>query len=384
MNATLAHGVSQTVIAPSPKTASLSIIVSPRDCFSYIQQSLESLYRHTNIPFKLIYIDAGSPRPIQKYLARAAAKYDFTLIRSDRFLTPNQARNLGLSQVTTDYVVFIDNDIHVSSGWLETLWQCAQETGAAIVCPLVCMGKPLHQHIHLAGGEARIFMDIKDEQIRRRLYKRSFLSHRAVNTVKDQLCRRACDFAELRCLLVKRDSVEQIGYLDERLLSTQEDMDFCLSVSRAGQQIFCEANSVVTHVPQVPRCWSDLAYFMLRWSDAWEVESLMHFQQKWDMDMDQYFLQRYKQLGYCRRQTVLYPLLHSITRKGIAPWLESLAMGLERRLNQAIADRHARLLNNRIREIIPPRISSSARIPSVGKWLRCFRSTTARHHSISH
>lgn len=354
MTATLvANCVVSTTVTPS-----ITIVVSPRECFSYARESLDSIYKHTNIPFDLVYIDAGSPKYVQKYLVRAAAKYNFTLIRSDRFLTPNQARNLGLSQVTTDYVVFIDNDIHVSNGWLTHLWECAQDTNAAVVCPLTCVGKPLHDRIHLAGGETRIFMDVKGQQVRRRLYEKRFLANRSVAAIQHQLYRRACEFAELNCMMVKRTVFEAIGYLDENLLGSQDDMDFCLHVNRLEEQMFCETSAVVTYVPQVPSCWSDLAYFMLRWSDAWEIESLMHFQQKWDLDMDQYFLQRYKQLGARRRQTFLYPLLHRLTKGRTAPWIEKLLIDLERRLNQSITDRHNQRINDTIRKVVPKKKAS--------------------------
>ncbi len=332
---------------------SITIIVSPRECFGYTQQSLDSVYKHTKIPFELIYVDAGSPRHIHRYLVNAASKQGFTLLRTDHFLSPNQARNLGLSQVTTDYVAFLDNDVHVSSGWLENLLRCAQETDATVVSPLTCVGKPLHDRIHLAGGEARIFMDIKGEQIRRRLYKKSFLANRSAAMIKHQLYRRACEFAELQCMLVKRDIFERIGYLDENLLGTQEDMDFSLTVNRAGGQMFCEPTAVVTHVPQTSYRWTDLAYFTLRWSDAWEVASLMHFQQKWDLDLDEYFMQRYKQLGRRRRQALLYPLIHRLTQGKPGSRLEAVVIGLERWINQIMTDRHGHLSNNTVRKLVP-------------------------------
>ncbi|MEM8614948.1 MAG: glycosyltransferase family A protein, partial [Cyanobacteria bacterium P01_H01_bin.105] len=116
-----------TDLAKPTAQPAITIVVVPRERFSYTQQSLESIYQYTHLPFELIYVDGGSPRPVQQYLSQAAIEKDFTLLRTEHFLAPNQARNLGLSQVTTDYVLFIDNDVHVAHGWLEQLWQCAQE-----------------------------------------------------------------------------------------------------------------------------------------------------------------------------------------------------------------------------------------------------------------
>lgn len=322
---------------------SITIVVVPRERFSYSQQSLESIYQCTQMPFELVYVDGGSPPSVCNYLRQAAIEKGFTLVRTEQFLAPNQARNLGLSQVSTDYVLFIDNDVHVAHSWLENLWQCAQATNAAVVCPLTCIGKPLHQKIHLAGGEARIFTELKGDKVRRRVHEKHYFVNRALADVQDQLKRRACEFAEFHCMLVKRSVFDKIGPLDEKLLNTREHIDFCLQINQAGGQIYCEPSSVVSYVPDILYRWSDLAFFMLRWSDAWEIKSLKHFRKKWNLDKDKYFKKRYKRLGHRRHYAFLRPLVRKLTLGRTIPWLEKFAIHLERQLNRIITERHERL-----------------------------------------
>ena len=335
--------LTKQTIPTSLSSPSITLVVAPRERFSYIQPSLESIYKHTKIPFELIYIDVDSPRHIHRYLARSAVQRNFTLLRTNHFLSPNQVRNLGLSQVTTDYVLFIDNDIHVSPGWLEKLWKCAQETDATVVSPLVCVGKPLHERILMAGGEIRIFLETDGQYEQRRLYKKCHLVNRSATMMKHQLQQQACDYAELGCALVKRDIFDQIGLLDEKLLNIQEHLDFCLSVAQAGGKIYCEPASVVTYVPEVPRYWSELIYFMLRWSDAWEAESLIHFQKKWSLDMDRDFILRFQHLGHQRHQILLLPLLRRLMAGQRIRRVEKLAIRIEQWFNQYLTTRHKRL-----------------------------------------
>ncbi len=92
----------------------VTLVVSPRERFSYACESLESIFQYTDIPFKLIYVDGNSPTPIKEYLETKAKEKNFQLIRTEHYLTPNWARNLGLAEVDTKYVVFADNDIIVS------------------------------------------------------------------------------------------------------------------------------------------------------------------------------------------------------------------------------------------------------------------------------
>lgn len=113
-----------------------------------------------------------------------------------------------------------------------------------------------------------------------------------------------------------------------------------MTVTNAGGKIFCEPNSVTTYVPDSGFEWSDLTYFMLRWSDAWEVASLEHFMQKWDLaKKDKYFKKRYRRLGQRRHQAFLRPLVRQLSFGGYATWLEKMLISAERKLNRAISDR---------------------------------------------
>ena len=134
----------------------VTVVVSPRECFSYARDSLASIFAHTQSPFSLVYVDGGSPRALKQHLEARAREAGFRLIRTEHYLSPNRARNLGLRHVTTKYVVFIDNDVIVTPRWLSALVECAEATGATIVSPLICEGEPAHTIVHCAGGECGV------------------------------------------------------------------------------------------------------------------------------------------------------------------------------------------------------------------------------------
>ncbi|MGL5082879.1 MAG: glycosyltransferase family 2 protein [Microcoleaceae cyanobacterium] len=328
-------------IQPNSIQPSVTIVVSPRERFSYSRESLESIYQNTQYPFSLVYVDGGSPKLIHNYLQEQSKTRGFKLIRTEHYLAPNQARNLSLPAVDTDYVLFIDNDVYVESGWLEKLIDCAQETDATVVCPLVCIGKERGKKVHLAGGEARIVLEVKNGKTRRKVHEKHYFVNRPVADIEDQLHRRQCEFAEFHCMLVKTDIFKTIGQLDEKLLSTREHIDFCLTVTNAGGKIYCEPESVVTYVPGCNLEYGDVSYFMLRWSDAWEVASLEHFVQKWDVTKkDKYFKKRYNRLGSRRHQVFLRPMVRQLSFGGYFTWLEKLLVVGERKLNAFVSKRY--------------------------------------------
>ena len=325
----------------------VTIVVSPRERFSYTRQSLESIYEHTHIPFKLIYVDGNSPSSTKRYLAQQAKEKHFRLIRTDYYLSPNHARNIGLNCVDTKYVVFADNDIVVSDGWLSHLVKCAEETEAAVVGPLMCQkmtqDEPLHEIIHFAGGESHVFYDVKG---RRRLREKMYLQGKRIPDVSDRLKREPTELAEFHCVLVRTAIFEQIGgKLDEEILNTKEHLDFCMQVAQLGGTVYFEPKCVVTYVPGPPLELADVPYYMLRWSDAWVVRSLNRLQEKWDLVEDSYFSNRYRCLGWRRTETLIHPLIRFLTLGRMNGFLERKFIAVDKRINRYLTDRYGRRLS---------------------------------------
>lgn len=255
----------------------ISIVVVPRERFSATQRSLEDIYKHTTLPFRLVYVDAGSPPRVRRYLETAAREKDFDLVRVDRFLSPTQARNLALSRVNTKYVVFLDNDVLLTPHWLERLLLCAEETGAWVVGPLYLQGELQEERIHMAGG----FMHTREQDGKRTFYDEHLFADSLLSDVGAALERKPCDYVEFHCALVRTDVFTRLGPLDEELLSVHEHLDFAIRVKQAGGSVYFEPNAVISYLQPPPCEWRDLPYFLMRWSEAWNRGTVQHFKAKW-------------------------------------------------------------------------------------------------------
>ena len=261
----------------------VTVAVVPRERFSMTRPALERMYEATAPPFRLIYVDGGSPRHIREYLEAQAKERGFKLIRTDHYLAPNEARNLAARAVGTKYVVFIDNDVLVTPGWLDALVTCAEETGAWAVGPLYCIGPPELESIHMAAGTCQVIT----ESGRRRLVDRHRLVGKRWVDVRDSLRREPVQMIEYHCMLLRMEALERVGPLDEALLSDREHHDLCMTIERAGGPIYFEPASVVTWMAPPPLAWSDLPFFLRRWSESWNRSSLEHFDRKWALDEDE-------------------------------------------------------------------------------------------------
>ena len=321
--------------------AQVTIIVVPRERFSCARESLESIYEYTELPLKLIYVDGNSPNSVRLYLEAQAKAKNFQLIRTNDYLYPNQARNLGLRYCQTKYVVFIDNDVIVSPGWLSALVGCAEETGATVVGPLMCQNLPLHEIVHFAGGESHVWLDTTKNQVRRRLREKMYKQGHRVVEISNSLQRTKTELAEFHCMLVRSEIFERIGLLDEALLNTKEHLDFCMNVASVGGSVYFEPACIVTYVPGPPLEWTDLHYYMLRWSDAWTLASLNRLRDKWNLAEDGYFQAKYKRLGWRRKMSIIEPLNRRLSFGLSSRLLNFILVPLDERLNRYLTDRHA-------------------------------------------
>lgn len=261
----------------------VTIVVAPRERFSYTERSLQNIYEHTAFPFKLVYVSAGAPARVQRFLEQEAQRRHFQLVSVANYLTPNEARNLGLREVKTQYVVFMDNDALVTPGWLEALVRCADETNAEVVGPIYLEGEIKDvtrlegARIHMAGGKAHI----GNEDGACILYDEHLLAGMPLANHRAEIAKGPRDYVEFHTMLARTKVFERQGALDEQLLSVNEHIDFCFDVRQAGGSVYLQPEAVTSYVPPPTACeWRDFAYFMLRWSEQWNHASASHFNRK--------------------------------------------------------------------------------------------------------
>ena len=252
----------------------------PREVFSTTRRSLETLYARTTAPFELVCVDGGSPPDLRDYLEHQSREKQFTLIRTDDYLTPNQARNLALEHVHTPYVVFVDNDVMVSPHWLAPLVRCAEETGAWVVGPLYFEFLPEGRRLHMFGGQCHIAVNNENERVYHEHHRHA---HTLRTDVSEPFVRQETELIEFHTVLVNMRAFDELGPLDEGLLCNAEHGDLCMTVRNAGHTVFLEPASEITYVPPPRLEKMDAPFFLLRWSEAWSAANQSYFAKKWDL-----------------------------------------------------------------------------------------------------
>jgi GT2 family glycosyltransferase len=307
-----------------------TIVVVQRERFAPTRRSLGSLYAQTRPPFDVIYVDAGSPRRIARYLAAESERSGFRLLRFPHHLPPQTARNIGAAAARTRYIAFVDNDVIFSPGWLDALIECAETTQADVVSPLICIGEPVHTTVHVAGG----VVSPVEQDGRRRLEEVMRFVNRPLAEVRGTLRREPTELVEFHCVLIRRAFLERIGPLDEAFLATSEHLDLSLTVRQNHGSIFLEPSSVVTYLAPPPLALSDIPYYTLRWSDEWAVASEQHFHRKWNFDYDDRvvrFAVQHRRLAFRRLRRAALAVVGWNRSHRFSDWLDRALIALARR-----------------------------------------------------
>ena len=125
----MAHPVASEL--PPLEQALVTVVVPVKDR----PRELDRLLGSIAAPAPVIVVDDGSRAPLA--VARVAARHGARLIVLDHNRGPAAARNIGLRQVRTPYVAFVDSDVVLGADTLQMLLRHFHDPRLAMVAPRV-------------------------------------------------------------------------------------------------------------------------------------------------------------------------------------------------------------------------------------------------------
>lgn len=137
------------------RTADVTIVILSYGRLEQTLNAIRALREHVRVPFKFLLIDNGSDDETKDGLLQVASSWDrLELLLLNDNLGCAGGRMHGLARVTTDYVLFIDNDIEVLPGAVEHLIHSLESHRDAIGVA----GNIIYPDgsVHLCGGEYRV------------------------------------------------------------------------------------------------------------------------------------------------------------------------------------------------------------------------------------
>jgi hypothetical protein len=260
-----------------------TIVISFRERWRFTPLTVETILRHTDGNFRLWVLDAGMPDDVRNLLRPYVEAGQLEIIDVGEGRQPNEARRLVIPRLETPFAVFVDNDVIVSSGWLDRLLTCAEESGAGIVCPLYLWSdRPESDQIHMAGGD----LTLEGEEGSLHMGEHHRHLGRRISEVADQLERAECDYGEFHCLVMRREVYSAEGVFDPEIVSVHEHIHASLRARELGFATWFEPEARVNYLAFAPWVTGELSDFRRRWDFETSERSLGGFAKRWGIADD--------------------------------------------------------------------------------------------------
>ena len=235
-----------------------TVVIPVYNQLDYTGRCLESLRIHGKGIREIIVIDNGSMNSTAEYLSGL----DYvTVIRNDENLGCAAAWNQGLSAASADWVLFLNNDVIVTSGWLEGMLEFAEAKPVDVVSPAI--------------REGPCDYDIDS-------YAAKFVTRMKRHT--------RMGVANGICFAVRRTVFEKVGRFDENFRIGQfEDADFFRRVALAGFRLGITGRSFIHHFGSV----TQNHIRSVDKDSSYEAANRAYYRRKWDLSWRKRFITRY-------------------------------------------------------------------------------------------
>jgi len=213
-------------------------------CFNSIIAKCDS----ESLAFEIIVVDNGSTDNSREILERFSRSYPdkFRLIHLDLNKGTTLPRNLALKQAQGKYICIFDSDAEILNGDMsEVLDTLKERHDVGIIAPMLLLDdgtvqnsvKKFPTFCHKLLKIPKIILGIKVANAD--FYADfPFLQERPVDT------------AISACWFFRRDLVDIVGYLDEKIYYSPEDLDYCIRARKCGKTITYFPKFVVRHHTQ--------------------------------------------------------------------------------------------------------------------------------------
>jgi GT2 family glycosyltransferase len=214
----------------------VSIIIPIYNALAMTQACLDNLcYATDGIDFEVIVIDNASNDGSFEWLKGKKKKLpNLTVGRMSENIGFGPAVNIGLQRSKGEFVVILNNDTLVAPGWLENLLAVMKDD------PSVGIVSPVTNYVGHGPQIENQAQDLPAEPTVIAQYAKKISGRSGVYYEPNRLV--------FFCVLVRRELIDLIGYLDEGYEKGNfEDDDYCLRARMAGYRLAIARNAFVYH-----------------------------------------------------------------------------------------------------------------------------------------
>jgi GT2 family glycosyltransferase len=230
----------------------LSFVILTWNSGAYISRCLDSIFSSLDtagLSYEILIVDNGSkddsPRILKEYEKKNPGVLVPIFLRENVGTTVS--RNMALRLARGAYLCVMDSDVEFRSGVLPVLMDVLEaDLRVGMVVP-----KILYPSGNWQKSTDRFPTLV--HKVNRFFRLRQIEAAESIGTV-GEVERREVDYAISAFWLLRREVMEMVGLLDERIFYAPEDVDYCLRIWKAGYQIkYVPSVSIIHHAQEISR-----------------------------------------------------------------------------------------------------------------------------------
>ena len=238
-----ASAVALSSARPSQVTASICIVTYKvryllRDC-------LNSLAEATRLDYEVIVVDNGSQDGVVEMLHSEYPSVE--VIENEQNLGFTRPTNQAMRLSRGKYLILLNPDTLVQPEALDTLVTFMQDHPEVGICGPKVLNRDGSLQKPCRRGESRPWAVFTYFSGLSSLFPKSKLFGEYLMNYMDEDQAHPVAGVSGSCMLVRRETFNQIGYMDERFFAYQEDADYCYRARQAGWQIYYLPQARIIH-----------------------------------------------------------------------------------------------------------------------------------------
>jgi len=232
----------------------ISVLILTWNSEKYIKKCIENLLdelNNFNKLYEIFVIDGGSQDLTLKILDEFSTKnHNIKIIKLEKNLGTTISRNIGIRKSVGKYILILDSDTEVKTGTVKILIDTINKGDkVGIVAPRLFYPDGSMQ------ASCKRFPTIKTKiykympfYVTRNIAEKDELYDKIYEKENKQIAE--VDYCISAAWMVNRDAIDDIGFFDENIFYSPEDVDYCLRMWLKGWKIICNPLASVVHRTQ--------------------------------------------------------------------------------------------------------------------------------------
>jgi GT2 family glycosyltransferase len=230
----------------------LSFVILTWNSNDYLARCLDSFIsecREENISWEIIIVDNGSTDGTCELVERYRGDFNdqMYLFALKENLGTTYPRNLGLKKAKGNNCCILDSDTEFHSGSIRDVLNLLNNENIGMIAPKLLLPGNIIQN---SVKKFPTFLD-KLSKIPGIIFNKKVSQNDFYEAFPFQESR-PVDTAISACWFFKKSLLEKVGFLDETIFYSPEDVEYCLRVNKSGLQvIYFPSVSILHHTQQI-------------------------------------------------------------------------------------------------------------------------------------